>query len=237
MSLRLHYLQHVPFEGPGRILQWAESAGAAITATRLYRHEPLPATNTFDLLVIMGGPMSTHDTDRHPWLVPEKALIRHAVDAGKAVLGICLGAQLVAEALGARVYPNGQREIGWFEIQRSASAEGHPLGACLPSRLTVFHWHGETFDLPSGALALARSEACRHQGFVFGRRVVGLQFHLETTPETLQALIANGGDDLRPGPYVQTPEVMRRGVEFCASNHDALAAFLNQLAAASPRIT
>ncbi len=234
MGLRLHYLQHVPFEGPGRILSWAETAGAAITATRLYRDEPLPATSAFDLLVIMGGPMSTHDTDRHPWLVPEKAFIRHAIDAGKAVLGICLGAQLVAEALGARVYPNERREIGWFAIQRTAPAAGHPIGACLPPRLTVFHWHGDTFDLPAGSLALARSAACRHQGFVFGRRVVGLQFHLETTPETMQALIANGSDDLRPGPYVQTVEDMQKGVEFCTSNHDVLAAILNQLAAASP---
>ncbi len=235
MSLRLHYLQHVPFEGPGWIRPWAEGAGAAITATRLYRNEPLPAMNAFDFLVVMGGPMSTRETDRHPWLADEKAFIRRAIDADKAVLGICLGAQLVAETLGARVYPNGRREIGWFDIQRAAAAEEHPIGACLPPRLKVLHWHGDTFDLPAGALALARSEACRHQGFAFGRRVVGLQFHLETTPETLDALIENCGNDLRSGPYVQTSEVIRRGIGSCTSNHHALAAILEQLRAASPR--
>ncbi len=237
MSLRLHYLQHVPFEGPGWVRTWAEDAGAAITATRLYRDEPLPAMDTFDLLVVMGGPMSTHETERHPWLAGEKAFIRRAIDGHKAVLGVCLGAQLVAEALGARVYPNGQREIGWFEIQRAAAVEGHPIGACLPPRLKVLHWHGDTFDLPAGALALAHSEACRHQGFAFGRRVVGLQFHLETTPETLDALIKNCGDDLRPGPYVQTAEVMRRGIGSCTPDHEVLAAILEALRASLPGAT
>ncbi len=235
MGLRLHYLQHVAFEGPGWIRPWADAAGAALTATRLYRDDPLPAMKAFDLLVIMGGPMSTHETERHPWLGPEKAFIRRAIDTGKSVLGICLGAQLMAAALGARVYPNAHREIGWFEIQRHPLAERHPIGACLPPRLTVFHWHGDTFDLPMGALALARSAACRHQGFALGRRVVGLQFHLETTPETMQALIENCGDDLAPGPYVQTPAAMRQAIDSCATNHGVLAAMLELLAAEAPR--
>ncbi len=234
MTLRLHYLQHVPFEGLGRIHSWAEAAGAALTATHLYREPSLPEMRAFDLLVIMGGPMSTGDTDRYPWLVREKQFIRQAVAAGKAVLGICLGAQLIADALGARVYPNDYREIGWFDIEREPAAAGHAIGDCLPSRIKVFHWHGDTFDLPAEALPLARSAACRHQGFVVGDRVVGLQFHLETTPESLQALIENAGDDLKPGPYVQSPDIMRRASDGFGPNHDVLESLLGRLAAVSP---
>ena len=233
MTLRLHYLQHVPFEGLGRIRPWAQATGAAITATRFYQGHSLPALDAFDLLVIMGGPMSIDDTDQYPWLVSEKRFIREAVTADKAILGICLGAQLVADALGAPVYPNDHREIGWFDIERTQSAAGHAIGDCLPPRIKVFHWHGDTFDLPAGALPLARSAACRNQGFAVGDRVVGLQFHLETTPESLQALIANGRDDLKPGPYVQSPDAMRAANEWYAPNHDVLEAILNRLSAPS----
>ncbi len=234
MALRVHYLQHVPFEGLGRIRPWAETAGAALTATRFHQEDqPLPEMKAFDLLVIMGGPMSTHETDRYPWLVREKQFIRKAVAAGKSILGICLGAQLIAAALGARVYANDYREIGWYDIERTQAAAGHAIGDCLPARIKVFHWHGDTFDPPAGALPLASSAACRNQGFAVGDRVVGLQFHLETTPESLQALIENGRGDLKPGPYVQSPDAMRAANEWYAPNHDVLEAILNRLSAPS----
>lgn len=236
MTLRLHYLQRVSFEGPGQIGPWAETAGVDITATRFFQDPALPVLETFDFLVILGGPMSTHVTHRYPWLDVEKQFIRDAVAAGKAVLGICLGAQLIAEALGARVYPNDHREIGWFDIERPQTAVGHAIGACLPPRIKVFHWHGDTFDLPEGALQIARSAVCRNQGFVAGDRVVGLQFHLETTPESLQALITNGSDDLKPGPYVQSIDSMRSENECYGPNRDALNKILEQLAA-SPGIS
>jgi GMP synthase-like glutamine amidotransferase len=234
MTLRLHYLQHVPFEGLGSILPWAEVNGSTITATRFYQNPSLPGLAAFDFLVIMGGPMGVHDVRQHPWLTHEKQFIREAVAAGKAVLGICLGAQLIADALGARVYPNDQREIGWFDIHRTPASADHAIGAGLPSRIKVFHWHGDTFDLPPGALALARSAACRNQGFVLGDRVVGLQFHLETTPESLQALIENSRDDPRPGPFVQSPEAMRRENDCYGPNQELLQAILERLAAAAP---
>ncbi len=236
VTLRLHYLQHVSFEGLGQIRPWAEKVGAAISATRFHEGQPLPGVDSFDVLVIMGGPMSTGDTDRHPWLVREKQFIREAIAAGKAALGICLGAQLIAAALGARVYPNTHREIGWFDIQRSPAGADHAIGSCLPPQLKVFHWHGDTFDLPEGALRIASSTACRNQGFVLGPRVVGLQFHLETTPESLEALIANGGEDLKPGPYVQSPEAMRLEREYYGLNHDVLQAILDRLAGRSTAV-
>ena len=229
MTLRLHYLQHVAFEGLEQIRPWAAKAGAAISVTRFHEGQTLPGVDAFDFLVIMGGPMGTGDTDRYPWLTPEKLFIRKAIAAGKAVLGVCLGAQLIAAAMGARVYPNTHREIGWFDIKRSPSAADHAIGGCLPPQFKVFHWHGDTFDLPKGALRIASSAACRNQGFVLGQHVVGLQFHLETTPQNLEALIANGGDDLKPGPHVQSSAAMRRENECYRPNHDVLQAILDRL--------
>jgi GMP synthase-like glutamine amidotransferase len=235
MTLRLHYLQHVPFEGLGSIGRWAAAARATLTVTRFFADPALPPQEAFDLLVIMGGPMGVGDTDRYPWLAGEKAFIRKAIACGKPVLGICLGAQLIADALGARVYPNATREIGWFEIQRHAAAADHALGACLPPRSKVFHWHGDTFDLPDGALPLARSAACRNQGYVLGDRVAALQFHLETTPQSLEALIANAPEDLKPGPYVQSPAAMRRETACCGPNQAVMETILTRLAARAGR--
>ncbi len=230
MALRLHYLQHVPFEGLGHIRPWAEGAGAAVTATRFHRDEAFPELEAFDLLVVMGGPMSTYETGIYPWLTRERQFIQDAIDDGKAVLGICLGAQLIADALGADVYPNEHREIGWFDIERTKAADGHGIASCLPPRMKVFHWHGDTFDLPPGALRIARSAGCLNQGFVFGDRVAGLQFHLETTPDSLEALIANGGHELRPGPFVQSAGDMRTAAEAYTANQAVLEIILERLA-------
>ncbi len=204
--MRLHWLQHVPFEGLGFIETWAKSQSAKITSTRLFAGEPLPESDQFDWLVVMGGPMGIYDHDKHPWLVAEKQFIQQAIDAGKTILGICLGAQLIADVLGAKVYPGPQKEIGWFPIKRSADAP-----ALLPEKAAVFHWHGDTFDLPNGALGLASSEACKNQGFIYENRVVGLQFHMETTPESMEALIKNCGHELVDAPFVQPAEEMRAG--------------------------
>jgi GMP synthase-like glutamine amidotransferase len=167
-----------------------------------FKSASLPHPNQIDLLVIMGGPMSINDEDAFPWLVPEKQFIREMIASGKPVLGICLGAQLIAGALGADVYPNGAKEIGWFPIQGIPS--GGRLTFRFPSSMKVFHWHGETFDLPSGAIRLARSKGCENQAFQIGRSVIGLQFHLETTPASARDLVRNCRHELIPSRYVQT---------------------------------
>ncbi len=198
----MHYLQHVPFETPGSIEPWLRAAGWTLTRTSFFESTTLPDPGEIDLLVMLGGPMSVNDESDFPWLVAEKRFIRDCIEAGKRALGICLGAQLIASALGARVYPNRLKEIGWFPVQGISSAE--PAAFSFPPSIDAFHWHGETFDLPSGAVHLARSEGCENQAFQIGRWVVGLQFHLETTPESAQAMVSQCRAELVPAQYVQS---------------------------------
>lgn len=210
--MRLHYLQHVPFEGPGTIRDWADDRGHDLTGTALYDGEAPPDLDDFDWLIVMGGPMSVHDTDEYPWLAAEKDVIRAAVNAEKIVVGICLGAQLVAEALGGSVYEADTSEIGWFPVDATSEAGESQLFADLGETYEVFHWHGDTFNLPEGATRMAWTDACANQVFVYGDRVVGLQFHVESSAETVDAIITNS-EELPSGPYVQKPETMRAAVE------------------------
>ncbi len=200
--MRAHCLQHVPFEGLGNIEPWLTRKGFVITTTRFYASEPLPELNAIDMLIIMGGPMSVLDEADYPWLIEEKAFVRAAVLAGKVVLGVCLGAQLIADAMGGCVYKNRAKEIGWFPIQ--ASVEKSDSVFRFPREAIVFHWHGETFDVPQGAVVLARSVACENQAFQLGRAVIGLQFHLETTPESAKAIVQNCRDELVIDQYIQS---------------------------------
>jgi GMP synthase-like glutamine amidotransferase len=177
--LRAHYLQHVPFEGLCSIAPWLEAAGYELTNTRFFESAALPDLKKIDLLLVMGGPMSVNDEDEFPWLVSEKQFICEAIHLGKPILGICLGAQLIASATGARIYRNSLKEIGWFPIYGISSNDRSIFS--FPPSVQVFHWHGETFDLPSGATRLAKSDKCENQAFQISKSVIGLQFHLETT--------------------------------------------------------
>lgn len=201
--MKLHYLQHVPFEDPAGIFTWAADRGVEMRGTRLFAGEPAPAPEAFDALLVTGGPMNIYEHDRYPWIVDEKRRIAEAVAAGRIVVGICLGAQLIADVLGARVRRNLWREIGWLPVRRSAAAAETRLGDLLPESCPVFHWHGDTFDPPPGAVHLATSTACAQQAFLYRERVLGLQFHLETTPEAARALITHCGDEIDGGPFVQ----------------------------------
>ncbi|MBK5970023.1 MULTISPECIES: type 1 glutamine amidotransferase [Thiorhodovibrio] len=206
--MRLHVLQHVPFEGPAMIADWAADRGHGIAVSHLYAGDPPPLLDEFDALVVMGGPMGVHDEAEHSWLRAEKACIENAIAAGLPMVGVCLGAQLIAQVLGARVSRNAEREIGWFPIELTAEALADSACAGLPPRLDAFHWHGDRFDIPDGALHLARSEACEQQGFLYQGRVLGLQCHLESTPSSVAALCQHCADELSPGAYVQTAAQM-----------------------------
>lgn len=158
----------------------------------------------------MGGPMSVNDEAAHPWLRAEKRFIATAIADGKVVLGVCLGAQLIASAMGARIYSNREREIGWFPVETVADEQQTDLARILPHRVEVFHWHGETFDLPAPALKIARSSACENQAFSIGDRVLGFQFHLEATLSSASALIENCRSEMVPGRFVQSETEITR---------------------------
>ncbi|MBF0196352.1 MAG: amidotransferase [Planctomycetes bacterium] len=188
----------------GAIEDWLLDAGYDITNTRLDLCEEMPDIDSIDLLIIMGGPMSVHDELEHPWLKREKDYIKKVIEVGKPTLGICLGAQLIAQCMGAEVFANGEKEIGWWPIQ--AHFEDFPGPYELfkfPGEVDVFHWHGETFSLPQGAALLAKSKACQNQAFQIGEHVIALQFHLETTRSSAQALVNHCGGELVNAQYIQ----------------------------------
>ena len=199
--MRAHYFQHVPFEGLGSIEPWLKSAGYEITGTRFFEPWKFPNINKIDLLVVMGGPMSANDEKTFEWLRVEKQFIHDIIKLEKAVLGICLGAQLIASAMGARIYQNPTKEIGWFPIRSVTSNADSTFE--FPESVEVFHWHDETFNLPPKAIHTAESDGCEIQAFQIGRSVIGLQFHLETTPESARELVANCRNELIPSKYVQ----------------------------------
>ncbi len=228
--MRVHFLKHVHYEGLGVIEPWLASRSAQTSVTEFYREPRLPEVGEFDWLIVMGGPMSVNDGDRHAWLGPERELIAEAIASEKVVLGICLGAQLIASALGAGVYRSQGPEAGWFEIERlDEGSEAHALSG-LPRHIEVFHWHEDTFDLPRGASRLARSSGCENQAFALGGRVLGLQFHLEVTPESVSALIKNSRLHSRHGKFVQPKgDMLTDARQFTAANH-AMASVLGNLA-------
>ena len=199
--MRAHVFQHVPFEGLGHLEPVLRRAGFDIAFTRFYENAGCPDLGAVDFLIVLGGPMSANDEAALPWLAAEKEFIRRFLATGKPLLGICLGAQLLASALGARVAPNREKEIGWFPV--AGLPHRHPTAFRFPESADAFHWHGETFELPPGAVHLARSRACEHQAFQIGS-AIGLQFHLETTPATVRALVAHARRELVPAPFVQT---------------------------------
>lgn len=203
--MRIHFLQHVPFEGPAGISGWANGCGHSMRGTMLFRNDPLPEVDSFDALVIMGGHMGANDDGIYPFIGPEKRLIEAAIKANKQVLGICLGAQLIASVLGAKVTANKYREIGWFDVRKTDASAPTSIFMPLPDAFVAFHWHGDTFAIPSGAVRCASSDACANQAFTFNNdRVLALQFHPETTPESAELLVENCTRELDGGSYVQT---------------------------------
>jgi GMP synthase-like glutamine amidotransferase len=199
-------VQHVAFEGPGSIGSAVRDSGAELAVVRIDRAEPLPppdAVEDMAGLVVMGGPMGVHDT--LDWLEHERALLRAAVAAGLPVLGVCLGAQQLAYALGGEVVGGAAPELGVGEVHLSVAAVDDPVFAPAPTPLPCVHWHGDTFTLPDGAVRLAGSDRYENQAFRVGPRAYGLQFHVEVTA----SLVAHWGPHLPPGVYVRASDVAR----------------------------
>lgn len=215
--MRIHYLQHVAFEGLGYIGEWLKEQQHTVTSTSIWENPIFPSVNDFDVLIVMGGPMGVYDDHQFKWLTDEKNFIYDAVRAEKKIIGICLGAQLLAAVLGATIFTNKYKEIGWFPVAFDKSF-GEWLGAEVPDTMEVFHWHGDKFDNPYGGLIHAASEACNHQVFTFGDHMIGLQFHLEATPETVCEMIRNGTEELVEGLYIQPGEVITEYKPFAQPN-------------------
>ncbi len=188
-------LQHEPKEGPGTLGEVLSARGFALTLVRPFLGEPIPAAlGEHAGLVVLGGGMSVTDLDKDPYLRHEIALLRQALGTDRPVLGICLGSQLLAAALGARVVAMPLPEIGWREVTLAEAARFDPLWARAPASFPAFHWHGDTFALPQGAELLASSAGCRNQAFAYGQRVLGVQFHPEVDEEIVRAM-AEGAPD------------------------------------------
>ena len=229
-NMRIHYLQHVPFENPGSILTWAEENNCFVSSTKLYQNDSLPGQKDFDWLVIMGGPMNIYEEKNYHWLTEEKIFIKESIAAGKIVIGLCLGGQLLADAIGGKVTANPCKEIGWFPIRLSERARQSPLFSFFPENPIVFQWHGDTFsELPQEAECIASSAACEHQAFVYKKRVFGFQYHLEITAEIVGGLIKNCAGEMIPGTYVQTPEEVAAHPEYIKQDNKWMNMFLTQL--------
>ena len=225
--MRMAVLQHVPFEGPAAIADWAAARKIDVAVRHLYRGDPLPDLAEFDMLTVMGGPMSANDEAVLPWLTPEIAFAGDTIAAGKVVFGVCLGAQIVAKALAAKVYRGAQKEIGWFPVRAGTA---HALFEGLPVEFMAFHWHGETFDLPAKAERLASTRVTPNQAFAVGKTVLGLQFHMEATKESMNALIEHAADEIGHGAYEQKPDAIRAGAGHCALLRTHLDRILDNLA-------
>ncbi len=203
----IHWLQHVSFEGLGSMEGWLLEHGHNLSCTRFWAGDTLPSLDTFSGLIVMGGPMGIYDHEEYPWLSKEKEFLRLVAERGTPILGICLGAQLLADVLGAEVSANPEKEIGWFPVTRSADIPEF-LISVLPEQLTVFHWHGDTFSLPEQAVRLYSSEACLNQAFLYKEHVIGLQFHLETTRSSAVTLIDNCRAELTNAPWIMSEQEM-----------------------------
>ncbi len=227
--MRIHTLQHVPFEGLAYIGYWLEQSKHHVSTTHFYQDYHLPQSSEFDALIILGGPMGIYDDQQYPWLRVERKFIKHTIEDGKPVLGICLGSQFIADALGSNVYAHRQKEIGWFRLDKTDIANNSAFGKHLPQQFTALHWHGDTFDLPNMATPLLTSEACENQAFSFEDRVLALQFHLEMTPVSIDNIVKFCANELTDGPYIQDGATITNTTEHYATSNTIMEKLLEQL--------
>lgn len=228
--LKLHFIQHVPFEGPAFIETWARRKGHDVTGTLMQKGLKMPRIEELDWIILLGGPMNIYEHDQYPWLVQEKKWIEKAVRNGKTVMGVCLGAQLIADVLGGRVMKNRHKEIGWYPVTLTENAKQSLFFNVLPREFIAFHWHGDTFETPLTCRSMAQSEACSNQAFEYDDRIFGLQFHLESTEESINLLLNHCGDDIKnSAAYVQNDDKIRSGYAFLPEIQTKMESLLNRI--------
>ena len=224
----IYILQHVPYESPGMIMEWLIKTGRDYSLVNLFAGDPLPHPGKSDILIFMGGPMNIYEENKYPWLKDEKQCIALAIEAGIKVLGICLGAQLIAHAMGANVFRNPEPEIGWFPVEVNDSPFTRANPSIFPHSFHTFHWHGDTFEVPAGCHNLAKSEITKSQGFTFNNHVIALQFHAEMTPQGVESLIDHADEPFDSESYfVQTADEIRQQTSYFAANQKFLFRLLN----------
>jgi GMP synthase-like glutamine amidotransferase len=210
--MHIHCLQHVTFENPGTIVEWAKNHYHIISYTHFFEENfTLPNVADIDALLIMGGYMNVDEEEKYPWLVAEKQFIKEVIAANKKVLGICLGSQLIAAALGSKVYYANEKEIGFFPISFTNESLQYSHFNHFTNPYNVFHWHGDTFDLPSNAILVASTTTCKHQAFLIGNNVLALQFHFEMNETVIEDMLLHDGHELEEqGNFIQTKEIIRQ---------------------------
>lgn len=228
--MHIHCLQHVSFENPGTIAEWAALNHHTISYTYFFENIfALPVLSEFDALLVMGGYMNVDEEEQFPWLKEEKQFIKQAIDAGKKVIGICLGSQLIAAALGSKVYPGKEKEIGFFPLQFAEDALNHSLFRHFKNPYTVFHWHGDTFNLPEGAQLIASTEVCKNQAFLIRDKVLGLQFHFEMNETLIEDMMLHDEHELEEkGNFISTKEIIRNHFHHLQQNKKDLFLLLDK---------
>jgi GMP synthase (glutamine-hydrolysing) len=233
--MNIHFLQHLPFEDAAGIRAWMDSRGHRFSRTAFFENDPFPTLDSFDWLVVLGGFMNIYEHEHYPWLIDEKRFIGEAINAGKVVIGICLGAQLIADVLGGPVTQGAHKEIGWHPVRRTPDSTRSNVFSALPEEFMAFHWHGDTFAIPPDSIHTVESTACSNQAFSYDDRVIGLQFHLESTQESVENLILNCSNELVEAPYIQSPTAMRGNFGRLGALNTLMNTLLDSVAAANPR--
>lgn len=229
--IRIHYIQHVHFERLGYIETWANEHNHILTASKFYENVVFPELADFDWLILLGGSMSVYDEGLCAWLAEEKSFIRKSIEAGKKVLGICLGAQLIAHCLGANVLKARNKEVGWFPVYPTDDCKHFNwLYELFKENPIVFHWHGDQFEIPNNAsFNLLVSEANINQAFCYGNNVMGLQFHLEVTEQSTALMLKYGANDLKNASFVQSITDIETGTQHIGQCNKIMRAILEQL--------
>jgi len=206
--MHIHAIIHASFEKLGVIEDWAHQHGHILTVTHTYKGEKLPDIASFDFLIVMGGPQSETELDKYSYLQDEVIFTKKAIDKNKAVLGICLGAQIIGESLGAKTERSPNKEVGVYPIKLTEEGRADSIFKLFPENFDVVHWHNDMPGIPEGGVLLAYSEGCPRQVFKFGDRVYGLQCHMEMTSELVETMVSHCSEDLHPGKYVQEGRVL-----------------------------
>lgn len=228
--MKIHILRHVPFIYYGHIKSWVEDWGAELVESRLFQGGALSKDVDSDLLIIMGGTMSIHDENEHPWLIEEKKLIEKYLESGHKILGICLGAQLLAHVMGAKVEKARHKEIGWYAVQKTAQAKNNSFLDLIPDEFHSFQWHGDGFEIPPGAEQIFTNENNPNQGFIYKDQVIGVQFHPEMDEASIESLIWRNKNELANNhSTIQSADQIRSGYSHQDQNRDIMHALIETL--------